>query len=124
MSRTKSSPPAQHLLINVQSPPLFAVCLHNQVNMRVLLIGMQVHGASVPFAEFLAQISGKRPAPFPAVWETALKEQRERTLNGGRWCGHPLARGTGQTSIRDASLARATSELPDWQCVRPRRSPW
>lgn len=39
-SRKILAPPAQHLLINVQSPPLFALGLHDQVHMRVLLVGM------------------------------------------------------------------------------------
>ena len=34
------APSAQHLLINVQTAPLFALSLHDKVNVRVLLIGV------------------------------------------------------------------------------------
>src|SRR5579871_5767211 len=49
------APPAQHFLIDVQSAPLLALGLHDQVNVRVLLIGMQGHDVAVLSAEFFAR---------------------------------------------------------------------
>jgi hypothetical protein len=49
------TPPTQHSLIEVQTAPLFALGLHDQVNVRVLLITVQDHGIAVLCAEFLAR---------------------------------------------------------------------